>query len=132
MRVMVFVKATEDSEQGFFPTDWTTGMLEAMGRFNDELRKAGILLAADGLMPSTHGKRVAFNGADRTIVDGPFAEPRTLVAGYWLWEVRDMDEALRLYFWASMASRTAGSASWWMPTRTSSPPASRRSSSTCR
>ena len=94
MRVMVFVKATEDSEQGFFPTDWTTGMLEAMGRFNDELRKAGILLAADGLMPSTHGKRVAFNGADRTIIDGPFAEPRTLVAGYWLWEVRDMDEAL--------------------------------------
>ena len=94
MRVMVFVKATEDSEQGFFPTDWTTGMLEAMGRFNDELRKAGILLAADGLMPSAHGKRVAFNGADRTIIDGPFAEPRALVAGYWLWEVRDMDEAL--------------------------------------
>ena len=94
MRVMVLVKATEDSEKGFFPTPETTEMLEAMGRFNDELKKAGILLAADGLKPSSHGKRIAFDGTGRTVIEGPFAETRELVAGFWLWEVKDMDEAV--------------------------------------
>jgi len=94
MRVMVLVKATEDSEKGFSVTPDTLEMLEAMGRFNDELKAAGILVAADGLKPSSHGKRVAFDGARRTVVDGPFANPRELVAGFWLWEVRDMDEAV--------------------------------------
>jgi hypothetical protein len=69
-------------------------MLEAMGRFNDELRAAGILLAADGLRPSAHGKRVVFDGSGRSVVDGPFGATRELVAGYWLWQVRDMDEAV--------------------------------------
>jgi hypothetical protein len=91
MRVMVLVKATEDSEQGLLPT---TEMFEAMHRFNEELRKAGILRAADGLKPSSHGKRIALDGARRTVVDGPFAQPRELVAGFWLWEVKDMDEAV--------------------------------------
>jgi hypothetical protein len=94
MRVMVFVKATEDSEKGHFPEPWTTQMFEAMGRYNDELRKAGILLVADGLTPSSKGKRVAFDGPGRTIIDGPFAATRELVAGFWLWEVKDMDEAV--------------------------------------
>lgn len=94
MRVMVLVKATEDSEEGLLHTAWTTQMLEAMGRFNDELRNAGILLAADGLKPSSHGKRIAFSGPSRTVIDGPFDEPRQLVAGFWLWEVKDMDEAI--------------------------------------
>ena len=69
-------------------------MVEAMGRFNDELRNAGILRFADGLTPSSQGKRVAFNGPGRTVIDGPFAETRELVAGFWLWEVKDMDEAV--------------------------------------
>ena len=94
MRVIVFVKATEDSEKGFVPTAWTIEMMEAMGRFNDELRKAGILLMADGLTPSSQGKRVAFDGPGRTVIDGPFAKTRELVAGFWLWEVKDMDEAV--------------------------------------
>lgn len=94
MRVMVLVKATEDSEKDLLPTAWTTGMLEAMGRFNGELRNAGVLLAADGLKPSAYGKRIAFDGPGRTVIDGPFAEPRELVAGFWLWEVKDMDEAV--------------------------------------
>jgi len=89
MRVMVLVKATEDSEKGFQATP-----MEAMGRFNDELRKAGILRMADGLKPSSTGKRVAFDGAGRPVIDGPFAQPRELVAGFWLWEVKDMDEAV--------------------------------------
>ena len=94
IRVMVLVKATEESEKGVFPTTWTTEMLAAVGRFNDELRNAGILLAAEGLKPSAHGKRIAFDGPDRTVIDGPFAETRELVAGYWLWEAKDMDEAI--------------------------------------
>ena len=94
MRVMVFVKATEDSEKGLFPEPWTSEMMAAMGRFNDELRDAGILLMADGLKPSSEAKRVAFDGPGRTVIDGPFAEARELVAGFWLWEVKDMDEAL--------------------------------------
>ena len=94
MRVMVLVKATEDSEKGFVRTPENMGMLEAMGRFNEELVKAGILLAADGLKPSSQGKRIAFDGSGRTVIDGPFTETRELVAGYWLWEVKDMDEAV--------------------------------------
>lgn len=94
MRVMVLVKATEDSERGFRRTPETSAMLEAMGKFNEELQRAGILLAADGLKPSSDGKRIAFDGATRTVVDGPFDQPRELVAGFWLWEVRDMDEAV--------------------------------------
>ena len=94
MRVMILVKATEDSEKGFSPTPETTAMLEAMGRFNDELRNAGILRDADGLKPSSYGKRVAFDGQTRTVIDGPFAAARELVAGFWLWDVKDMDEAV--------------------------------------
>ena len=91
MRVMVLVKATEDSETGAMPAP---EMFEAMGRFNEELVRAGILLAGDGLAPSSKGKRVAFDGASRTVIDGPFAQTGELVAGFWMWEVRDMDEAI--------------------------------------
>ena len=91
MRVMVFVKATEDSEAGRMPTH---ELLEAMGKFNEALVAAGIMKGGDGLKPSAQGKRVAFDGASRTVMDGPFAETRELVAGYWLWEVKDMDEAV--------------------------------------
>ena len=91
MRVMVLVKATADSEQGLLPTPEA---MAAMGRFNDELRQAGVLLLADGLTPSAQGKRIAFEGARRSVIDGPFAEPRELVAGFWLWNVKDMDEAV--------------------------------------
>jgi hypothetical protein len=91
---MVFVKATEDSEKGFVRTDETTEMMAAMGRFNDALQDAGILVSGDGLKPSSHGKRIAFDGARRTVIDGPFAATRELVAGFWLWEVKDMDEAV--------------------------------------
>lgn len=94
MRVMVLVKATEDSEQGFKPTPENMRMLEAMDRYNDELAKAGILLSADGLTPSSDGKRVAFDGTGRLVIDGPFAETKELVAGFWLWQVKDMDEAV--------------------------------------
>jgi hypothetical protein len=94
MRVMVLVKATEDSEKGPLPTPWADEMLDAMGRFNDELRNAGILLEAQGLKPSAHGKRVAFEGSGRRVIDGPFAETKELVAGFWIWDVKDMDEAV--------------------------------------
>jgi len=94
MRVMVFVKATEDSEKDFVRTAWTDEMMAAMGRFNDELSKAGILVTADGLKPSSQAKRVAFDGPDRMVIDGPFAETKELVAGFWIWEVKDMDEAV--------------------------------------
>ena len=94
MRVMVFVKATEDSEQGMKATAETAEMFEAMGRFNEELVKAGIMQSGDGLKPSSHGKRVTFDGASRSVIDGPFAEARELVAGFWLWQVKDMDEAI--------------------------------------
>ena len=94
MRVMVLVKATEDSEKGFVRTPETSEMMEAMGRFNDELRDAGILVIADGLTPSLQGKRVAFDGAGRTVSDGPFTPARELVAGFWIWQVKDMDEAV--------------------------------------
>jgi hypothetical protein len=91
MRVMVLVKATKDSEAGMMPT---TELFEAMGKFNEQLVNAGIMLAGDGLKPSSQGKRVAFDGPRRTVIDGPFAETRELVAGYWLWEVKDMAEAV--------------------------------------
>jgi hypothetical protein len=91
MRVMVFVKATTDSEAGVLPT---TEMLEAMGKYNEKLVNAGIMLAGEGLKPSAKGKRVAFDGPGRTVIDGPFAETRELVAGYWLWQVKDMAEAV--------------------------------------
>ena len=94
MRVMVLVKATEDSEKGFALTTETKMMMEAMGKFNDELRDAGILIIADGLKPSTQGKRIAFDGPGRTVIDGPFAETRELVAGFWIWDVKDMGEAV--------------------------------------
>ena len=91
MRVMVFVKATEDSEQGrMAPPE----LLEAMGRYNEELVNAGIMLGGDGLKPSSQGKRVAFEATNRTVIDGPLAETRHLVAGYWIWDVKDMDEAV--------------------------------------
>ncbi|WP_101925060.1 MULTISPECIES: YciI family protein [Luteimonas] len=91
MRVMVFVKATEDSEAGILPTP---ELLEAMGKYNEALIEAGILKDGDGLKPTSQGKRVLFSGAGRTVVDGPFAETKELVAGFWLWEVVDMDEAV--------------------------------------
>ena len=94
MKVMVFVKATEDSEKGLFPQPETNAMFEAMGKFNDELIKAGVMLAGEGLKPTSAAKRVHFDGANRTVTDGPFAETREIVAGYWLWEVKDMDEAV--------------------------------------
>ena len=94
MRVMVFVKATEDSEDGLKPSPELSQMFLDMGKFNEELVNAGILVAGDGLKPSSFGKRVAFDGPSRTVIDGPFAETRELVAGYWLWEVRNMDEAI--------------------------------------
>ena len=91
MRVMVLVKATDDSEKGLLPTK---ELLEAMGKFNEELAKAGIIRSGDGLKPSSHGKRIAFNGLGRMVIDGPFAETKELVAGFWIWEVKDMDEAV--------------------------------------
>ncbi|RCW87944.1 YciI family protein [Phyllobacterium bourgognense] len=91
MRVMVLVKATDESEKGVLPT---TELLEAMGRYNEELINAGIMLAADGLKPSSEGKRIAFDGPGRTVIDGPFTQTRELVAGFWLWQVKDMDEAV--------------------------------------
>jgi hypothetical protein len=91
MRVMVMVKATADSEAGIMPS---AELLEAMGRYNQELAEAGIMLAGEGLHPSSKGKRVTFDGAGRTVTDGPFAATSELVAGFWLWRVRDMDEAV--------------------------------------
>lgn len=91
MRVMVMVKATRESEAGEMPG---MELLQAMGNFNEELVKAGIMLAGEGLHPSVRGKRVRFSGTGRTVVDGPFAETKELVAGYWLWQVKSMEEAV--------------------------------------
>lgn len=91
MRVMVMVKATRSSEAGEMPG---TQLLEAMGRYNEELVKAGMMLAGEGLHPSAKGARVRFDGDKRTVIDGPFAETKELVAGFWLWQVRSMDEAI--------------------------------------
>ena len=91
MRVMVIVKANKQSEAGALPT---RQLLTEMGKFNEELVKAGILLAMDGLRPSSKGKRVRFSGKSRTVIDGPFAETKELIGGFWLWQVRSMEEAL--------------------------------------
>jgi hypothetical protein len=92
MKVMVLVKATKDSEAGILPTQ---ALLTEMGKFNEELVKAGVMLAGEGLRPSAQGKRVQFSGRDRTVTDGPFAETRELVAGFWLWQVRSIEEAVQ-------------------------------------
>jgi hypothetical protein len=91
MRVMVIVKANSDSEAGVLPSQQ---MLADMGNFNEELVKAGVMLAGEGLQASSKGKRVRFSGDRRTVIDGPFAESKELVAGFWLWQVRSMDEAV--------------------------------------
>jgi hypothetical protein len=91
MRVMVMVKATEDSETGIMPT---ASELAAMGEFNEQLLQAGIMITGDGLKPSKLGKRIAFDGPDRRVIDGPFPQTNELVAGYWIWEVESMEEAV--------------------------------------
>lgn len=91
MRVMVIVRATKDSEAGILPS---TELLEAMGKYNEELVAAGVMLAGEGLKPSSAGKRVAFDGVSRIVMDGPFTETREVIAGFWLWQVKDMAEAV--------------------------------------
>lgn len=91
MRIMVIIKATQESEAGEMPS---TELLAAMGAYNQELVDAGIMRAGDGLHPSSKGKRVRFSGTQRTVVDGPFAETKELIAGFWMWEVKSMDEAI--------------------------------------
>ena len=91
MRVMVIVKANEESEAGVMPNEQ---ILTDMGKYNEELVKAGVMLAGEGLHPSSKGKRVKFNGSNRIVTDGPFAETRELIAGFWLWRVKSMDDAV--------------------------------------
>ena len=91
MRFMVMVKATKESEAGALPD---TKLLAEMGKFNEELIKAGVMLAGEGLQPSSKGARVRFSGAKRTVIDGPFAETKELVAGFWLWQVKSKEEAI--------------------------------------
>ena len=91
MRVMVLIKATEDTEAGVMPSEQE---LAEMGNFNEELAKAGVMLGGEGLHPSSKGVRVEFSGSDRKVVDGPFAETKELLAGYWVWQVKSMDEAI--------------------------------------
>ena len=91
MRFMIIVKATKDSEAGVMPSE---ELLTAMGQFNEELVKAGIMLAGDGLHPTSKGARVIFSGKKRTVIDGPFAETKELIAGYWLWQVKSKEEAI--------------------------------------
>ena len=91
MRFMVLVKASAESEAGVLPSQ---ELLAAMGKYNEELVKAGVMLAGDGLQPSSKGARVRFDGSRRTVIDGPFAETKELVAGFWLWQVKSMDEAI--------------------------------------
>jgi hypothetical protein len=91
MRVMVLLKANKDSEAGVMPSQ---KLLEDMGKYNEELVKAGIMLAGEGLHPSSKGKRVRFSGAKRTVIDGPFTETKELIAGFWIWKVKSMDEAV--------------------------------------
>jgi hypothetical protein len=102
MRVMVLVKANEQSEAGVLPTE---ELLTAMGRYNEELVKAGIMLAGEGLHPSSKGARIQFSGDNRTVVDGPFTEVKELVAGFWLWQVKSMDEAIE---WARRCPNPTG------------------------
>jgi hypothetical protein len=91
MRFMIIVKANKQSEAGVMPS---TELLDAMGKFNEDLAKAGVLLAADGLQASSKGARVQFSGSKRTVVDGPFAETKELIAGYWIWQVKSLAEAI--------------------------------------
>jgi hypothetical protein len=91
MRVMVIVKASKESEAGVMPSQ---ELLAQMGKYNEQLVKAGIMLAGDGLHPTSKGKRVRFSGTNRTVIDGPFTETKELIAGYWMWQVRSMDEAV--------------------------------------
>ncbi len=91
MRVMVIIKANEESEAGVMPSEQ---LLTEMGAFNEELVKAGVMLAGDGLKPSAAGARVRFSGSQRTVIDGPFAETKELIAGYWIWQVESLDEAI--------------------------------------
>ena len=91
MRFMVLIKADKDSEAGVLPS---TELLEAMGKYNEELVKAGVMLAGEGLHPSSKGARVRFSGSKRTVIDGPFAETKELIAGYWLWQVKSKEEAI--------------------------------------
>ncbi len=91
MKFLVIVKANEDSEAGVMPSQET---LTAMGKYNEELVKAGVMLAGEGLHPTSKGKRVRFSGTKRTVIDGPFAETKELIAGFWLWQVRSMEEAV--------------------------------------
>src|SRR4051795_1180722 len=91
MRCMVMIKATKESEAGVMPG---TELLSEMGKFNEELVKAGVMLAGEGLQPSSKGKRVRFSGTTRTVIDGPFTESKELIAGFWLWQVRSMEEAV--------------------------------------
>jgi hypothetical protein len=102
MRVMVLVKANEDTEAGIPPS---TELLNEMGKYNEELVKAGIMLDGEGLHPSSKGARIVFSGDDRRVVDGPFAETKELLAGYWVWQVRDMDEAVE---WAKRCPNPTG------------------------
>jgi hypothetical protein len=103
MRFMVIVKADRDSEAGVMPTEQ---MLADMGRFNDELVKAGIMLAGEGLQPSSKGARIRFSGAERTVIDGPFTETKELVAGFWLVQVKSLDEAIEWFKRAPMGGDT--------------------------
>ena len=91
MRVMVIVKASKESEAGVLPDQ---KILTEMGKYNEELAKAGVMLAGEGLQPTSKGKRVRFSGKDRTVIDGPFAESKELIAGFWIWKVKSMDDAL--------------------------------------
>jgi len=102
MRVMVIVKANRNTEAGEMPTE---KLLSDMGAFNEQLVKAGIMLAGDGLHPSAKGKRVLFSGSKRTVVDGPFAETKELIAGFWIWQVKSLDEALE---WAKRCPNPTG------------------------
>ena len=105
MRVMVIVKANEDSEAGVMPSEQ---LLTEMGNYNEELVKAGVMLDGEGIHPSSRGKRVLFSGDSRTVVDGPFAETKELVAGYWIWKVASMDEAVE---WARRCPNPTGAES---------------------
>jgi hypothetical protein len=94
MRFMVIVKADKNSEAGVLATKETKEIFAAMGKFNEELVKAGVMLAGEGLQPSSKGKRVRFSGQQRTVIDGPFSETKELVGGYWLWQVKSIEEAV--------------------------------------
>jgi hypothetical protein len=102
MRVMVIVKANEDSEAGVMPSEQ---LLKEMGDYNEQLVKAGIMLAGEGLHPTSKGVRIAFSGNKRTVIDGPFAETKELIAGYWLWQVKSMQEAIE---WAKRCPNPTG------------------------